>query len=302
MKHFDTIVIGGGPAGMMATIASAFYGQQTLLIEKNKRLGKKLSGTGGGRCNVTNNGTLDDLLAGIPGNGRFLYSVFSQFDNHDIIAFFEDNGVKLKVEDHGRVFPKTDKSRTIIQALENKIQELGASILTNTEVVSVKKVDEQFQVKSSDQTFTSDKLIVTTGGKSYPSTGSTGFGHDIARHFKLHVTDLEAAESPLLTDFPHKALQGISLDDVTLSYGKHKITHDLLFTHFGLSGPAALRLSSFVKGGEIAHLDFLPNQSQENLKTYFEENREKSVKNTLKALVPERVAEFLAEDKADSKE
>ena len=115
---------------MMATIASAFYGQQTLLIEKNKRLGKKLSGTGGGRCNVTNNGTLDDLLAGIPGNGRFLYSVFSQFDNHDIIAFFEDNGVKLKVEDHGRVFPKTDKSRTIIQALENKIQELGASILT----------------------------------------------------------------------------------------------------------------------------------------------------------------------------
>ena len=240
MKHFDTIVIGGGPAGMMATIASAFYGQQTLLIEKNKRLGKKLAGTGGGRCNVTNNGTLDDLLAGIPGNGRFLYSVFSQFDNHDIIAFFEDNGVKLKVEDHGRVFPKTDKSRTIIQALENKIQELGASILTNTEVVSVKKVDEQFQVKSSDQTFTSDKLIV-------------------------HVTDLEAAESPLLTDFPHKALQGISLDDVTLSYGKHKITHDLLFTHFGLSGPAALRLSSFVKGGEIAHLDFLPNQSQENL-------------------------------------
>ena len=301
MKHFDTIVIGGGPAGMMATIASAFYGQQTLLIEKNKRLGKKLAGTGGGRCNVTNNGTLDDLLAGIPGNGRFLYSVFSQFDNHDIIAFFEDNGVKLKVEDHGRVFPKTDKSRTIIQALENKIQELGASILTNTEVVSVKKVDEQFQVKSSDQTFTSDKLIVTTGGKSYPSTGSTGFGHDIARHFKLHVTDLEAAESPLLTDFPHKALQGISLDDVTLSYGKHKITHDLLFTHFGLSGPAALRLSSFVEGGEIAHLDFLPNQSQENLKAYFEENREKSVKNTLKALVPERVAEFLAEDKADSK-
>ena len=269
MKHFDTIVIGGGPAGMMATIASAFYGQQTLLIEKNKRLGKKLAGTGGGRCNVTNNGTLDDLLAGIPGNGRFLYSVFSQFDNHDIIAFFEDNGVKLKVEDHGRVFPKTDKSRTIIQALENKIQELGATILTNTEVVSVKKVDEQFQVKSSDQTFTSDKLIVTTGGKSYPSTGSTGFGHDIARHFKLQVTDLEAAESPLLTDFPHKTLQGISLDDVTLSYGKHKITHDLLFTHFGLSGPAALRLSSFVKGGEIAHLDFLPNQSQENLKTYF---------------------------------
>lgn len=110
MKHFDTIVIGGGPAGMMATISSSFYGQKTLLIEKNRKLGKKLAGTGGGRCNVTNNGSLDNLLAGIPGNGRFLYSVFSQFDNHDIINFFTENGVKLKVEDHGRVFPASDLS------------------------------------------------------------------------------------------------------------------------------------------------------------------------------------------------
>ncbi len=281
---------------MMAAISSSYYGQKTLLIEKNRRLGKKLAGTGGGRCNVTNNGTLDDLLAGIPGNGRFLYSVFSQFDNHDIINFFEENGVVLKVEDHGRVFPKTDKSKTIIGALEAKIHELGGSVLTNTEVVSVKKIDDLFHIKSAEAEFTSDKLIVTTGGKSYPSTGSTGFGHDIARHFKLEVTDLEAAESPLLTDFPHKALQGISLDDVTLSYGKHVITHDLLFTHFGLSGPAALRLSSFVSGGEIAELDFLPQTSEQDLLSYFTENREKSVKNALKGLVPERVAEFFAAD------
>lgn len=281
---------------MMAAISSSYYGQKTLLIEKNRRLGKKLAGTGGGRCNVTNNGTLDDLLAGIPGNGRFLYSVFSQFDNHDIINFFEENGVALKVEDHGRVFPKTDKSKTIIGALEAKIHELGGSVLTNTEVVSVKKIDDLFHIKSAEAEFTSDKLIVTTGGKSYPSTGSTGFGHDIARHFKLEVTDLEAAESPLLTDFPHKALQGISLDDVTLSYGKHVITHDLLFTHFGLSGPAALRLSSFVSGGEIAELDFLPQTSEQDLLSYFTENREKSVKNALRGLVPERVAEFFATD------
>ncbi len=281
---------------MMAAISSSYYGQKTLLIEKNRRLGKKLAGTGGGRCNVTNNGTLDDLLAGIPGNGRFLYSVFSQFDNHDIINFFEENGVALKVEDHGRVFPKTDKSKTIIGALEAKIHELGGSVLTNTEVVSVKKIDDLFHIKSAEAEFTSDKLIVTTGGKSYPSTGSTGFGHDIARHFKLEVTDLEAAESPLLTDFPHKALQGISLDDVTLSYGKHVITHDLLFTHFGLSGPAALRLSSFVSGGEIAELDFLPQTSEQDLLIYFTENREKSVKNALRGLVPERVAEFFATD------
>ena len=295
MTHYQTIVIGGGPAGMMATIASASYGQSTLLIEKNKKLGKKLAGTGGGRCNVTNNGTLDDLMAGIPGNGRFLYSVFSQFDNQDIIQFFTDNGVKLKVEDHGRVFPTSDQSRTIIQALENKILELGASMATNCEVVSVTKPEDVFIVKSAEKTWTTDKLIVTTGGKSYPSTGSTGYGHEIARHFKHTITDLEAAESPLLTDFPHKALQGISLTDVTLSYSKHIITHDLLFTHFGLSGPAALRMSSFVKGGEILSLDLLPTTSSQDLIDFLEEHREKSIKNTLKSLLPERLADFLAQ-------
>ena len=295
MKHFDTIVIGGGPAGVMAAISSSFYGQKTLLLEKNKKLGKKLAGTGGGRCNVTNNGNLDDLMAGIPGNGRFLYSVFSQFDNYDIINFFTENGVKLKVEDHGRVFPATDKSRTIIETLEQKMKELGATIKTQTEVVSVKKNEDYFIIKSSEYIWSCDRLIVTTGGKSYPSTGSTGFGYEIARHFKHTITELEAAESPLLTDFPHKDLQGISLQDVTLSYDKHVITHDLLFTHFGLSGPAALRLSSFVKGGETIYLDLLPQMSKQDLADFLEENREKSLKNALKASLPERLAEFFVQ-------
>lgn len=295
MKTYDTIIIGGGPAGMMAAISSSYYGNKTLLIEKNRRLGKKLAGTGGGRCNVTNNGTLDDLIAGIPGNGRFLYSVFSQFDNHDIIQFFEDRGVALKVEDHGRVFPKTDKSKIIIDALAHSIQELGGEVLTNTEVVSVKKIDNLFHIKSATEEFVCEKLIVTTGGKAYPSTGSTGFGYDIARHFKIKVTELEAAESPLLTDFPHKALQGISLDDVSLTYQKHHITHDLLFTHFGLSGPAALRMSSFLKGGETITLDVLPKLSTEDLDAFLSENRAKSLKNTLKMLLPERLASFLAQ-------
>ncbi|WP_019773759.1 aminoacetone oxidase family FAD-binding enzyme, partial [Streptococcus sobrinus] len=293
--EFDTIIIGAKPAGMMAAVASCSYGFSTLLIEKNRRLGKKLSGTGGGRCNVTNSGTLDDLMAGIPGNGRFLYSVFSQFDNHDIINFFEDNGVPLKEEDHGRMFPTTDRSRTIIQALENKIRELGGQILTQTEILSVKKQNQTFILKSADQTFSCQKLIVTTGGKSYPSTGSTGFGHEVARHFKMTVTPLEAAESPLLTDFPHKTLQGISLDDVTLTYGKHKITHDLLFTHFGLSGPAAQRLSSFVSGGEVVLLDLLPKLTTQELENLLDQEREKSVKNALKPLLPERLSDFLAQ-------
>ena len=120
MNTYDTIIIGGGPAGMMAAISSSYYGNQTLLIDKNKRLGKKLAGTGGGRCNVTNNGTIDDLMEGIPGNGRFLYSVFSQFDNHDIIRFFEENGVALKVEDHGRVFPKLINQKRLLMLLPIK--------------------------------------------------------------------------------------------------------------------------------------------------------------------------------------
>lgn len=295
MTHFDTIIIGGGPAGMMATISASFHGKKTLLLEKNRRLGKKLAGTGGGRCNVTNSGSLEDLIEGIPGNGRFLYSVFSQFDNHDIIAFFEDNGVKLKEEDHGRMFPTTDKSRTIIQALENKILELKGQIKTQCEVISVKKKDDLFIIKSANEQFSCNQLIVTTGGKAYPSTGSTGFGHDIARHFKLEVTDIEAAESPLLTDFPHKPLQGISLDDITLSYDKHIITHDLLFTHFGLSGPAALHMSSFVRGGEILSLDVLPKLTREEISQYLSDNRDKSIKNGLKGLIPERLADFLSE-------
>ncbi len=174
--------------------------------------------------------------------------------------------------------------------------ENGVDIRTGTEVVSVRKIDDLFHVKTSEETFTAPQLIVTTGGKTYPSTGSTGFGHDIARHFKLEVTEIEAAESPVLTDFPHKKLQGISLDDVTLTYGKHVITHDLLFTHFGLSGPAALRLSSFVKGGETAFLDALPTHSEQDLFEHLETNREKSVKNALRELMPDRLADFFAEN------
>ncbi|EHJ51866.1 NAD(P)/FAD-dependent oxidoreductase [Streptococcus macacae] len=295
MTYFDTIIIGGGPAGMMASISACSCGKRTLLLEKNKQLGKKLAGTGGGRCNVTNNGSLEDLLAGIPGNGRFLYSVFSQFDNHDIISFFEENGVALKVEDHGRVFPQTDKSRTIIDCLERKIKLLGGQIKKQCQVVSVKK-DKQFIVKSTDDIFTCQQLIVTTGGKSYPSTGSTGFGYDIARHFKLKVKDLEAAESPLLTDFPHKKLQGISLEDVSLTCGKHQLSHDLLFTHFGLSGPAALRLSTFIQGGEIAYLDLLPQINPKDLLEKIQANREKSLKNALREFLPERLAAFFSEN------
>ena len=150
--NYDTIIIGGGPSGMMAAIASSFYGRQTLLLDKNKKLGKKLAMTGGGRCNVTNNGTLEDILAGIPHGGKFLYSTFAQFDNHDIIQFFQDNGTKLKEEDHGRMFPITDKSQTIIATLQGKMTELGVTISTQSEVISTTKTnDGNFLIWLSDR-------------------------------------------------------------------------------------------------------------------------------------------------------
>jgi predicted Rossmann fold flavoprotein len=304
MKNsYDTIIIGGGPAGMMAAIASAFYGRKTLLLEKNKRLGTKLAMTGGGRCNVTNNGSLDDILANIPHGSKFLYSTFAQFDNHDIMAFFEDNGVRLKVEDHGRVFPVTDKSQTIIRALQAKMVELGVTILTQSEVTSSKQTETgEFLIKTADQQFTSQKLIVTTGGKSYPSTGSTGYGYEIARHFKLKVTDLKPAESPLTTDFPHKKLQGISLRNVTVRIGQREIRHDLLFTHFGLSGPAALRASSFVTPDTMISLDFLPDLADDEIAEQFEQLRDKSVRNVTKDFLQERLTDFLIEQVGIDKE
>lgn len=295
--NYDTIIIGGGPSGMMAAIASSFYGRQTLLLDKNRKLGKKLAMTGGGRCNVTNNGTLEDILAGIPHGGKFLYSTFAQFDNHDIINFFQDNGTRLKEEDHGRMFPVTDKSQTIIATLQAKMTELGVTIATQSEVISTTKTaDGNFLIKTADQSYTCRKLIVTTGGKSYPSTGSTGYGHEIARHFNLKVTPLTPAESPLTTEFPHKQLQGISLRDVNVHIGKRVIRHDLLFTHFGLSGPAALRVSTFVQSGDIITIDFLPDLSIDELTNIIQDLRDKSIKNVLKTLLQERLAEFLISD------
>lgn len=295
--NYDTIIIGGGPSGMMAAIGSSFYGRETLLLDKNKKLGKKLAMTGGGRCNVTNNGTLEDILAGIPHGGKFLYSTFAQFDNHDIIQFFQDNGTKLKEEDHGRMFPVTDKSQTIIATLQAKMTELGVTIATKSEVISTTKTDDgHFLIKTANQSFTCRKLIVTTGGKSYPSTGSTGYGHDIARHFNLKVTPLKPAESPLTTDFPHKQLQGISLREIVIHIGKHKIQHDLLFTHFGLSGPAALRVSTFVQPSDVITIDFLPDLSIDDLTLIMQDLRDKSIKNVIKTLLQERVAEFLIND------
>lgn len=312
----DIIVIGGGPSGMMAAISAGFSGANVLLIEKNKLLGKKLLLTGGGRCNVTNCRSKEEVIEHIPGNGKFLYSAFSQFDNHDLMAFLERNGVALKEEDHGRMFPTTDRSKTVVDALHRLMKEAQVKIWTNTTVKKLLIHDgilSGVQLENGER-LTASCVIVATGGKTYPSTGSTGDGYRFAKKSGHEVTALFPTESPLISNdwfIQKRKLQGLALQDVCLhvlnAKGKTVVSHqmDLLFTHFGLSGPAALRCSMFVQQELLRQptvtvsLDSLPQMTKQELLDHIEQTKQqapnKQPKNALRGLLPERYLHFLLE-------
>jgi predicted Rossmann fold flavoprotein len=315
---YDIIIIGGGPSGLMASIAASRHGAKVLLIDKGDKLGRKLGISGGGRCNVTNAKELDELIQHIPGNGRFLYSALANFSNKDIIRFFTQLGIELKEEDRGRMFPVSDKAKTVVDALIQKVRSQGVDIKTLTPVAEVLYEEGQtigVRLKSGE-TIRSQSVIIATGGKSVPHTGSTGDGFAWVETAGHTVTELYPTEVPLTSAEPFirsRQLQGLSLRDITLSVwnpkGKRIVEHegDMIFTHFGISGPAALRCSQFIVKlrkqfnlDEVTvTLDLLPNHSKEQIynetMALAKKDPKKSIKNILKAYLPERMIPLLLE-------
>lgn len=316
MSNYDVIVIGGGPSGLMASVAAAEHGAAVLLIDKGAKLGRKLGISGGGRCNVTNVKETDELISHIPGNGRFLYSAFDHFNNRDIINFFEELGIALKEEDNGRMFPVSDKASSVVSALVGKVRNLGVEILTDSPVQKV--IYDEGAVKgiqlSSGKTISASAVVIATGGKSVPQTGSTGDGYPWAEAAGHTITELFPTEVPILSReewIKSGELQGLSLRDVALSVWNHKgkkvISHrgDMIFTHFGLSGPIALRCSQFLRqvqrksGVETVEMsidlfpDLHPQEVEQQLQSRLEQEPKKAIRNSLKGLLPERLIPLL---------
>lgn len=334
---YDVIVIGGGPAGLMAALAAAEQGARTVLIEKGNRLGRKLGISGGGRCNVTNAKPLPELMENIPGNGRFLHSALHRFSNKDVMAFFEGLGIGLKEEDRGRVFPVTDKAQTVVKALVNRVFEAGVDVWEECRVNGLyvedaaKTGDHERDEQTSEgtgipqvrgviladkRTIRASSVIIATGGASVPKTGSTGDAYPWAKRVGHSIVSPYPTEVPLTSDewfIRDRTLQGLSLRSINISVFlqgnklKRLTTEsgDLLFTHFGLSGPAALRCSHYVSTARrkddqcslLAHIDVLPGQTKDELlselKSAKESEPRKHVHNLLPRYIPDRLADVI---------
>lgn len=258
----DVLVIGGGAAGMFAAITAARRGLRVLLLEKNDRLGKKLAITGKGRCNVTNDSTPDEIMKNIPRNGRFLYSSIYGFTAQDVMAFFDENGCPLKVERGNRVFPVSDRSADVINALRSAMQR--AKVQQRQETVRSVLVQDGTLcgVKTAQGLITCGCVILCTGGVSYPLTGSTGDGYRMAQALGHTVVDPRPSLAPLESDDPACAqMQGLSLRNTALRLvdAKGKVVYrdfgELLFTHFGVSGPMALSASAHMKEGNTYQIE-----------------------------------------------
>lgn len=312
------VVIGGGPAGMMAGITAKENKNNVLIIEKNNQLGKKLLITGKGRCNITSSLDMDNFIKNTPGNGMFLYSAFQQYTNKDIIKFLKQQGLEIKEERGNRIFPITDKSIDVLKCFTKKIKELNIDIKYNTKVEEIltevvngeKKV---IGVKTNKEMIKADKVILATGGKSYPLTGSTGDGYLLAEKLGHSITEIKPSLVPLevYDKVECKELQGLSLKNVgikLIDIEKNKIIYEdfgeMLFTHFGVSGPIILSSSAhlvryknidrlFHEKKIVLKIDLKPalegKKLNDRILRDFEEVKNKQFKNSLDKLLPQKL-------------
>ena len=299
----QVVVIGGGAAGAMAAYMAAKNGHKVTLYEKNEKIGKKIFITGKGRCNVTNACDINDFFENIPTNSKFLYSAVYSFTNQDVIDFFVDAGCPLKVERGDRVFPVSDHSSDVISALRRRLDDSGVQVYLNTAVKELIISDDIIKgvVLDNGKKVMADAVVVATGGISYPSTGSTGDGYRWAMESQHKMVEAMPALVPLETKEDWiKSLQGLSLKNVSISFknGKKVVYEgfgEMMFTHFGITGPLVLSASSYIKNPkEIrAYLDLKPALSLEQLDKRllreFEENKNKQFKNSINSLFPSKL-------------
>lgn len=310
----NVIVIGGGPAGMMAAITAAEYGNNVTIIEKNSDFGKKLLITGKGRCNITSSLYMSEFIKNTPGNGQFLYSAFQNYTNTDIIDFLKNQGLEVKEERGNRIFPVTDKSIDVLNCFKSKINELEIKKLFNTRVQKILVQNgEVLGVRTEKEIIQTDKIILATGGKSYPLTGSTGDGYLIAKNIGHKVTEIRPSLVPLVIYEKNecKEMQGLSLRNVGIKIideSKNKLIYEdfgeMIFTHFGISGPTILSGSAhLVRYKEIDNLikeqkiklqiDLKPALTEEQLDERilrdFKEFKNKQFKHALDKLLPQKM-------------
>ena len=300
------IVVGGGPAGIMAALSAAKNNEVTL-IERNKEIGMKLRLTGGGRCNITNNRDIEEFFDKIVNNKKFLYSALYTFSNYSLLEYFSNNGLEYKVELDEKVYTKSDKADEVIELLRNDLEKNKVKIRYNTMVNDFIVEDNTIKgvITSYGEKILGDKVIITTGGKSFPHTGSDGAMYEVLEKYGHTITPIHAALIPLVIKEEFvKKLQGVAMKDVVVSakLKKKKIEKfgDMLFTHFGISGPAVLKLSSYISKvlgeGEVeVTLDFLKDKSKDEISNIIRSNPNKTVLNNLKGILPQNFLKVVFE-------
>ena len=298
MMQYDGIIIGGGPAGMFAAITAANRGQKVLLLERNDRLGKKLLITGKGRCNVTNDCSGQEVLQNTPRNGKFLYRAMNAFPPEKAMAFFEENGCALKTERGNRVFPVTDKSHSVLDALQQALRRSGVTVKTARVREILTAEGKVTGVRTQNESISANWVLLATGGASYPTTGSTGDGYAMAEDLGHTIVAPQGSLVPLETaGHDCQDMQGLALRNcgVKLLNAKGKVLYkdfgELLFTHFGVSGPTVLSASCHLKGeGCRLVIDLKPaleeNKLDDRIQRDLELYKNRSMENALTDLLP----------------